>query len=237
MKAKVYSNQTIPVYYTTGTEHEDLASPESPFQGKGITTFRKNQDGTWAHIQRNGDGQPNLGYLAKEITEQEFLKWEHRISKAIQAGKDGYVDAEGHWFKGALNNTVILKSAHEQLMKAEESSYYLHEAGDIIDKLADAKIISDANRKEEYELRYQEAREFQETKDESVERPYLEVMKFKGMSLEEGAEVVVTKYEEAQTAKATVATLRMKKNLLLLDIPLAEKRKVYAEIIDGLKAL
>lgn len=237
MKQRVYKNQTVPKYFTLGTADEDLSSPETPFQGIGVAVYRQDQKGDWAMIQRDGDGKPMLGYLAKEITESEFKAWEIRIKKTWESPTTGYMDSTGHWFPGNLKSCIITASANAKFAAEREDGFYSYIAEAKIDELADSKVADAGNRKEEYELRYQEAKDFQSNPSEQKARPFLNAMTYKGLSLEDGADVVVAKYEKAKADQVTLATLRMKKNLLKMDIPRAEKRLIYSEIINGLNAL
>jgi hypothetical protein len=224
-----------PVYMCSGTVNEDLNSPQSPFQGLCVTTYRQFASGEWAFVLRNKDGTPNFGYLAKAVTKAEFDMWAHRIKEAKANPTTGYVDSGGHWFPGNLVNSVITADAHKKYMDKLESGYYTSSAQDYIVALANTINATPANRIAEYEARYQEAKEFQAGGKKDFK--LLKTMEYKGLSMEAGAAEVIAKYEAAKANETTLADLRMRRNLLKSSMPLAEKRSVYKEIVEGLKSL
>lgn len=229
--------KTTPVYILNGTENVDADTPTSPFQGKTLSEFRRNEDGTWATVLRNGDGTPNLGYLAKEISAEEASKWKHRIQMAKDSTTRGYIDPEGHWFSGQANNSVLKLDAWNKWKVFQKDSYYKSGAIKMIDKLADTVMESNHPRGVEYEARYAEAKKFLESGDQNSELyQYLAQLQYKGLSLKEAAELVISKYEKANSLDVVISGLRMKKALLKGNLPLSEKEELYNAIVAGLNS-
>lgn len=237
MQQRRMANASTPVYFTVGYEGEDLNSPESPYQGKGLVIYRKNPDGSWAFIQRDQDGKPRIGYLATEITAAEFKTWENRIKQVQLNPEIGYTDNGGHWMPGNLNNHILLATANKKLREQKESDFLYSDAMSVIDRVADAKLVDSGLRKEEYDARYAEAKEYQANPDDNKQWKYLTAMTYKGLTLAGGAEIVIANYEKAKANQSVIADLRMRKNLLKLKTPLADRRKIYLGILEELKSL
>lgn len=233
---KMKSQKIEEVFVLNGTEHEDLNSPVSPFQGKTLAKYMK-VDGEWSLVMRNEKGQPNLGYLAKEINSTEASKWRNRIEQAAKAGTSGYIDSEGHWFAGEAVGSVITLQAWNKLQVFKMDSYYSKGAVREIDRLADEVLANNHPRSNEYGARYGEAVSYLNSADpDSGSYPYLSHLQYKGLSLKESAELVVAKFQKAEANDPIIAELRMKKNLLVGPIPLYEKKEIYDSIVAGLKA-
>lgn len=224
------------IYISNGTEHEDLNSPVSPFQGKTTAKYVK-VNGEWSMIMRDASGNPNLGYLAKEISETEASKWKHRAAQANANPTSGYLDAEGHWFPGEAIGAVITLQAWNKLQVFKKDSFLRSGAIKQIDKLADAAMENNHPRGVEYEARYKEAKQFLESGDENSELyQYLAQLQYKGLSLREAAELVISKYEKANSLDIVISGLRMKKALLKGNLPLTEKEELYTAIVAGLNS-
>lgn len=223
-------------YVLNGTEHEDISSPLSPFQGKTLAKYMK-VNGEWSMVMRDASGQPNLGYLAKEINSTEASKWRNRIEQAAKAGNSGYIDSEGHWFAGEAVASVITLQAWNKLQVFKMHSYYSKGAVREIDRLADEVLANNHPRSNEYSARYGEAVSYLNSAyPDSGSYPYLSHLSYKGLSLKEAAELVVEKFQKAEANDPIIAELRMKKNLLVGPIPLYEKKEIYDSIVAGLKA-
>lgn len=223
-------------YVLNGTEHEDLNSPLSPFQGKTLAKYMK-VDGEWSLVMRNEKGEPNLGYLAKEISEVEASKWRNRIEQAAKAGPAGYLDADGHWFAGEAVASVITLQAWNKLQVFKMNSYYSSGAIREIDLLADKISAENHPRGQEYEARYTEATAYlANPEDDETKFPYLAHLKYKGLSLADAAKLVAEKAEKAKANDRVIAEARMKKALLKSPIPLAEKKEIYDSIVASLRA-
>jgi len=223
-------------YVLNGTEHEDLNSPESPFQGRTLAKYMK-VNGEWSFVMRDGNGKPNLGYLAQEISETEASKWRNRIQQANSSGSSGYLDSEGHWFSGEAIGSVITLAAWNKLQVFKMNSYYSHGAVKEIDILADKIMAENHPRGPEYEARYMEATVYLANPSDDADKfPYLSQLRFKGLDLAAAAKLVVEKYELAKANDVKIAEARMKKSLLKSPIPLAEKKELYEAIVASLRA-
>lgn len=222
------------IYVLNGTENEDLNSPKSPFQGKTLSTYTK-VDGEWSNVFRDQSGAPNLGYLAKEITAAEAARWRHRIIMAAADPVNGYMDADGHWFTGEAVASVITIRAWDKLQVFKQDSFYRSTAGKHIDRLADSVMEHNHPRDAEYAARYQEAVELAAHSDPKPEEfPYLYQLRYKGLSLQEAAKLVIEKYTLAQANDVLISDLRAKKALLTGNVPLVEKKELYNSIVAGL---
>jgi hypothetical protein len=62
-------------------------------------------------------------------------------------------------------------------------------------------------------------------------------MTYKGLTLEEAAELVIKNYQAAKLRNQQIADLRMQKNLLLTGISAGEKQEIHSRIITALRAL
>lgn len=224
------------VFVLNGTEHEDLNSPRSPFQGRTLAKYIK-VNGEWSLVMRDASGQPSLGYLAEEINSTEASKWRNRIEQAAKAGNNGYIDSEGHWFAGEAVRSVITLQAWNKLQVFKMDSYYRKGAIREIDRLADEILANNHPRSVEYGARYGEAVSYLNSADpDSDSYPHLSHLKYKGLSLKEAAELVIAKFQKAEANDQIIAELRMKKNLLVGPIPLYEKKEIYDSIVASLKA-
>jgi hypothetical protein len=64
------------VYYTNGTLDDT--------EGAGLTiaSYQVNEDGSYeSGVMRTMNGEPFLGYIAKEASEKEYLEWQEHIAK------------------------------------------------------------------------------------------------------------------------------------------------------------
>lgn len=233
---KTKSQKIEEVFVLNGTEHEDVNTPTSPYQGKTLAKYVK-VDGEWSLVFRDQTGQPNLGYLAQEISRAEASKWRNRIEQASKSGNAGYIDSEGHWFAGEAVNSVITLQAWNKLQVFKMNSYYTLGAQREIDRLADEVLANNHPRSNEYQSRYNDAVRFLATTDPANESfPYLDHMRYKGLTMEEAAKLVVDKFQKAQAMDSVIAELRMKKALLKSPMQLAEKKEIYDSIVAGLRA-
>ena len=228
---------TTTVYILNGTEHEDQETPYAPFQGKTLSTYFKDQDGNWLSMMRNGDGTARLGYLPVEVDEAQASAWKNRIYQAYQSPVSGYLDTAGHWFPGEATNSIITLQAWNKLQLLKKQSYFATSAVKLIDKLADSVMENNHPRGVEYEARFKEAKKFLESGDENSELyQYLAQLQYKGLSLKEAAELVISKYEKANSLDVVISNLRMKKALLKGNLPLSEKEELYDAIVAGLNS-
>lgn len=225
-------------YFTVGTFNKDSDSPGAEFQGMGIACYTKDDDGVWNRVQRDKDGKPSLGYKAQEITAEEAEVWNHRIRNAyLLRNRGGYRDSQGTWFPGNTPASVLLQSAYNEMMEEREAGFYRSSAQKVISELADKFYTKAALRAEEYATRLKEAQNYLADKNSQTSWPYLEMLTFRNITLEEAANLVVQKKKEFDADVAKVAEMRQKKSLLLGPIPMAEKRAVYNEIVVQLQAL
>lgn len=224
------------VYVLNGTEHEDLSSPMSPFQGKTLAKYVK-VNGEWSLVMRDSAGNPNLGYLAQEIDDKTAVQWKHRITQANASPELGYIDSAGHWFPGQAVGSVITLAAWNKLQVLNKNSYYQLAAEKVIDRMADKALSHNHPRGAEYEARYKEAKEFLKSgKEDSELYQYLSQLQYKGLSLKEAADLVISKYEKANSLDVVISNLRMKKALLKGNLPLSEKEELYNAIVAGLNS-
>ena len=225
------------VYILNGTEHEDLNSPLSPFQGKTLAKYLKDPEGNWVRIMRGPDGSPILGYLAKEIDAVEAKLWKRRIDEARKSAGSGYQDAQGLWYPGAVPNSVITAEAHKKHMDSALDAFYSTSALTQIDAMADSITAPAESRSVEYAARLSDAKEYLANPGSDPEYAFLKGMMYKGLTMEEAAHLVIANAKAAKDKSATIADLRMKKNLLRTKISVVEKQAIYNQIIESLIAL
>ena len=147
------------------------------------------------------------------------------------------MDSVGHWFPGEAVGSVITLAAWNKLQVFKKDSYFKHGAAKLIDQLADKVRENNHPRGVEYEARYKEAKQFLASGDENSELyQYLAQLQYKGLSLKEAAELVISKYEKANSLDVVISGLRMKKALLKGNLPLSEKEELYSAIVAGLNS-
>jgi hypothetical protein len=237
MNKKVESLAPVAVYVLNGTENEDLNSPMSPYQGKTLAKYFKDAAGNWISVMRDGSGNPNLGYLAKEITEAEGKIWQLRIDRTRESAGAGYQDAQGLWYCGQAPGSLLLAAAYRKKLETESGAFYKKVGPVRIDALADSLTADAEIRSVEYAKRFEEAIEYQANPGTAEQYPYLHGMTYKGLTLEEAAELVIKNYQAAKVRNQKIADLRMQKNLLFHEGTAAEKEAIYSGIIAGLQAL
>lgn len=229
--------QNTSVFILNGTENEDLNSPISPFQGRTLAKYHKDPNGNWISVMRDASGVPALGYLATEITEAEAKVWQNRIDKVNASSGGGYQDAQGLWYPGQVPNSLLSAAAYSKKTSGETAMFFSSVGPNRIDALADSLTAAAEIRAVEYEKRFEEAIEYKANPGPEEQYPYLTGMTHKGLTLAEAADVVIHNYQAAKLRNQKIASLRMRKNLLLADISGTEKQALFNEIIDGLRAL
>ena len=225
------------VFILNGTEHEDLNSPQSPFQGRTLAKYLQDEKGNWIRIMRDGTGAPMLGYLAEEITEANAKIWRRRIDMARVNGAEGYQDAQGTWYPGQAAASVITATAYKKHLALSTGDYFSSQGVMQIDALADSLTIAAEVRAVEYAKRFEEAIEYKANPGPAEQYPYLSGMTYKGLTMEEAAELVIKNYQAAKLRNQQIADLRMQKNLLLTGISAGEKQEIHSRILTALRAL
>lgn len=121
------------VYVLTGTPHEDVHSPNAPFQGQVLHTYTKTR-GAWNLVMRNADGSPQLGYLAREISAAEAEIWKRRLLGAQASGTEGFQDGDETWHPGNVPNSLLTHAAWVRFMEWQEARFYRIRAPKILDR-------------------------------------------------------------------------------------------------------
>lgn len=229
--------QNTEVFILNGTELEDLNSPDSPFQGRTLAKYLKDPSGNWIRIMRDGSGKPMLGYLAEEIPSTTAQLWRRRIDMARINGAAGYQDSQGMWYPGLASSSVLEAAAYKKLKEKSLDAFFSSVGVNRIDELADSLTLSAEVRAVEYTKRFEEAIEFQATPGDAKLYPYLHGMTYKGLSMEEAADLVIKNYQVSKLRNQQIADLRMQKNLLLTAISAEEKQEIHSRIIAELQKL
>lgn len=229
--------QIINEYYLNGTPEVDSDSPASPYQGATLIVFAKSAK-TQEYIgAQYRAGQMYFGYKARRVDSAEEVAMLLARIEGVKKFPQGYADSQGTWFKGNAGDSFVSENCKRAWQHADEVRFFSEFAGQQISDLADEVLANNHPRANEYSMRYADAcRYLNSTDPETGSYPYLDHMKYKGLSLKEAAELVVEKHKKAEANDAIIAELRMKKALLAGNISLREKKEIYESIIAGLKA-
>lgn len=129
--------ETEVVYFQIGTPEEDGSGP-SAFQGLTLVEYRRfKRSKNWAFMYFDTEGNPNPGYMAKEISKEVYDLWKSRAEGAAKNPTTGYADQGGLWFPGNLPGSVLNEQAHNARMALLEESFYATDA----DKIIEAELL------------------------------------------------------------------------------------------------